>query len=230
MPKSRKKLIQRATLKRRLGITEDDLAMYLSEGLPVHKGHKNGLFDQDECIEWLERNALADPPDTVVFDIKLLAKKLGVTAQAVRYWQDQAPENGFPGRPGYYPIRAIREWRDNHQSKAGRPAQKQISDDDRRYKSAKAELAEISALERRGDLVRADLVERKIRRSVARTREIIRAWPELVAKRHQELGKDKTEVKFERDLAVDLTHQLIQQIHRDLVEHAEEDIADDSGD
>lgn len=220
MTRKLKKTIGIGRLKELLGIKKLKLDELIAEGLP----HDNYRFDRAEVLQWLTEHyplGPEDAPDTIITTRAAFAKRMGVTPSAVLHWETK---DDFPGSKNNYPLQACIEWKENQVNQAGAPS-KIRSEADNRLTDLRAQKLETEIRLKKGELVPLDDVADYLRRSVARHREILRAFPDRLAKKFSERGFDRDTTDFCRREAAAMIDDLQKQIHNDLIEHAEEDIA-----
>jgi hypothetical protein len=91
-----------------LEITKQQLDDLVKAGLPWSGTAGKKQFDNDEVVRWLIENDLAELKTPGVFKTaEEVASSLGVKKAMVYAWMSQP---GFPGQPGYMPIREIQDW------------------------------------------------------------------------------------------------------------------------
>lgn len=96
--------------RRQLGIDAVTFQAYLDEGLPWHGNEDNPEFDDVETATWLVQQGKVElDPTRVARSMQLAADQLGIGVGSFHRW---AQLEGFPGRPGYYPLIEIKEWHD----------------------------------------------------------------------------------------------------------------------
>lgn len=221
----------RRYLREALNVTPAQWKELVELGLPRKK---DGTYDHRDVCQWLEDQGLVEPiatssadndkeDDVVCTRPEDAAGYFGVSHTTIRNWQQ---DKTCPAKPGFYPIQAMRVWRDG-QNPAHRPG-RVISDEERRFKAAKAELAEMDLAKSRGELVPLQGMLDLIRRSTARHKAILYAFPDRLAKGLKELGLEKDQIEFARTACLEMIDDLCLQIARDLLDQqAEEDMAVD---
>ncbi len=212
----------KAYLRKHFGINAKQWKKILALGPPTNG---DGTYDESQVGEWLIAQGILekkDGGDAVCYRPEDAAGHFGVSHTTIRNWQQDVT---CPATPGFYPIKAMQEWR-NQQPGVGRPG-RQISDDERRAHRARADKLEMDLAERRGDLVPLREIVNLIRRSTARHKAILLAFPDRLAKRFADLGQPKENVEHARSQCAEMIDDLCDQIARDLLEQAEEDMADE---
>jgi hypothetical protein len=208
-------------LRKHLGVTAKQFKELVDKGMPTD-------CSEEDVIDWMidqgivQLDDVSPPEDVICRTPEDAAGHFGVSHTTIRNWMKDVT---CPARKGFFPIKAIREWREQ-QNPAHRPG-RQLSDEERRVQAARAEKLEIELAERRGDLVPLQGMLDLIRRSTARHKAILMAFPDRLGKRFKELGLEKSAIELARTECSKMIDDLCDQIARDLIEHREEDMADD---
>ena len=215
----------RTYLRKHLGITRAQWNELVELGLPKND---DGTYSEDDVVDWLITEGLVGkqdekpPEDVICRTPEDAAGHFGVSHTTIRNWMKDVT---CPAKKGFFPIKAMKEWREQ-QNPAHRPG-RQLSDEERRVQAARAEKLEIDLAERRGELVPLQGMIDLIRRSTARHKAILVAFPDKLAKRLKELKLEKDTVELARTECSTMIDDLCDQIARDLIERREEDMAED---
>lgn len=208
-------------LRKHLGVNAEQFKQLVAQGMPTD-------CSEEDVVDWMIDKGIVQlgdaPPeeDVICRTPEDAAGHFGVSHTTVRNWMKDVT---CPATRGFFPIKAIREWREQ-QNPVGRQG-RTLTDEERRVQAARAEKLEIELAERRGDLVPLHGMLDLIRRSTARHRAILIAFPDRLAKRLKELKLNKQSVELARTECGKMIDDLCDQIARDLVEQREEDMADD---
>lgn len=106
-----------------------------------------------------------------------VARIYGVSVRTIQHWQ----RDGMPvTKDKRYDIREIQQWRQIKRSK--RQRQKDDSEEwETRYRKAKAEMAEIQLLEKRGELIPRGVVEKELVQISIATKRALLSLPRVLA-------------------------------------------------
>ena len=141
-----------------LGIDRKRLNEWIDLGVPFTRHPRTGRpeFDPAAVLGWLEKQGLL--ADDLLGNRNEVANHFGVGLRTVANWL----ADGCPGSKDYYDPEKIQAWLD--QRDAARSPARQASPTDpllsgssspalERYRTARAELAELEVAQKRGDLV-----------------------------------------------------------------------------
>lgn len=150
----------------RLSIDEARLEEFIALGMPWHGESADPEFDESECATWLFVNGKAEIDREKVCRTAVDATvKLGVSLRTLTAWSHL---DGFPGRPGYYPIAEIEEWDVARNKKLNQHATQADVDDETCEKLSVKERRDLLKLKREeGLLVEVEEVKRDVQRANA---------------------------------------------------------------
>lgn len=152
----------------RLGIDETHLERLIAEGMPAHGEPPEEVFDEPEVATWLYRNGKAQiDRDEVSVTTAEAAERLGIHRRTLLDW---CKKDGFPGRSGYYPIGAIRDWDAARTKKVNQYAtieEEQERPEKKEQLSIKEQRDLLKLEKERGELIEVDEVRRTLARGVS---------------------------------------------------------------
>lgn len=194
-------------------ITAPQLRDLIAEGLPRKQ---DGSFDEAEVAEWFYLTNRIERPDTIETHRGRAAKAMGISANQMSKWERDPT---CPARYGYYPLQKLEIWRDEIKNPVGRPAKEAIPQADR-ITTLRARKYELELQEKQGELVNLQEILGRVRRAAARHREILRVFPDRVARSLDELSVSDEVRKTMRRLSEQCASDICQQIHQDLIADA----------
>lgn len=203
-------MLTTAALKRALGASPADWSAWKKAGLPVVREGRRQMFDPAAVAEWfVDRGeislALKIYPGEVAQTRDDAARALEVSTRTLADWLTLPTFPGRAGSPGkrdgWFPIDAIRQWRDRSANPNGGAEKSPWRDV---YWEAKAKGEQLDLEERMQRLVDAEEVQRFLLRVVNSAKAILDPLPDKVLASLPADTKRKTKVsvrkKVERDL------------------------------
>ncbi len=144
-----------------------ELEAFIEERMPWHGERSDPEFDEPEVASWLFVNGKATiDTSKVARSATDAADRLGISRQTLHTW---AKVDGFPGRPGFYPLREICDWNESRDKKLNQytteaEAEEKSSD---RSLSIKEQRDLLKLKQEQGELIEVAEVCRDIQRSYA---------------------------------------------------------------
>ncbi len=153
---------------RKFDCDEIELEAFIGEGMPWRGERSDPEFDESEVATWLYTSGRATIDATKIAQTATdAAQRLGISRQTLHTW---AKIDGFPGRPGFYPIQEIVKWDAARNKRVNQYANQEDVEEKsspNRELNIKEQRDLLKLQRERGELVEVAEVCRDIRRSYA---------------------------------------------------------------